>query len=675
MNFKNKSFVLFLILGFAILLFKSSGIYPVVADELVYSQASRLLPISESGIPGYLYLIVYKYTNYCGDGFLNCARILNSLFFVLTAPFIYAITKRVASNATAIIIACLAVIGPINSYTIYFMPEAFYFFSFWVFSWYALRSTSEVSILNWAIVGVLIGISSLIKPHALFLIPAVIFYIFYVNKNDFRFIGITKCILFFLSGVFFAKLILGYMIAGKAGITIFGSSYSAAAVSTATNYSRYLELIKLATENIAGHLLTISAIYGLPLAYAVYEFITATFSKNSITNQQRIAVFLILVLGTLLTIVGLFTASVANSGPYETVTRLHMRYYNFALPLFLVMIATIQSAKVDSLGSRRLRAIIALPIAFAILYAGFTRFKDYRPDFIDAPDLIGFISNPKLFLVLCTLSLFSVCLWAYKQSFGGKSFLYVYAPLLMIGSSYYLNLVLTDHRYPDEYDRAAVVMKKILNPGQLSKLHVVGSDPGLMNLTLFQLDNANTSFSYIPEGAAFDVDQIPKGKEWLLLIGKHEPIGGLTPLNLNGFSLIKASTNLDFKDSTWPGVVQKIQGISFPEPIGVWSVGKEIEIEFSSPLPAQFNLELRAYAFGPNIGKDITLSVGGTRSVFQLAGAPENVMLLVKNPNSSNILQIKIPDPTSPKQIGLNDDDRMLGIALQNIKITPIQAK
>ena len=124
---------------FVALLFRNSGLYPVVADEAIYSKLSRLQPLADATIPGYLYLAIYRLTSICGDEFLGCARILNAIFFVAATPFIYLAARQVCTKTVASIVALLALLGPINSYTAYFMPEAPYFFSFWLLTWFILR--------------------------------------------------------------------------------------------------------------------------------------------------------------------------------------------------------------------------------------------------------------------------------------------------------------------------------------------------------------------------------------------------------------------------------------------------------------------------------------------------------------------------------------------------------
>ncbi len=143
-----------LVLFLVYLVFRNMGLYPTVfADEYSYSMFSRLLPLSESSVPSYIYLKLYSVTNACGDGFLGCAKLINAFLFILAAPFIFLIARRVASETASVVVSLLAVFGPINSYTAYFMPESFYFLSFWVFSWYLLSLTADSRIYKWFFYG------------------------------------------------------------------------------------------------------------------------------------------------------------------------------------------------------------------------------------------------------------------------------------------------------------------------------------------------------------------------------------------------------------------------------------------------------------------------------------------------------------------------------------------
>lgn len=83
LTFSAKLFYALMLGVFIAVLMRNSALYPsVFADEYTYSISSRILPYSQAAISNYLYLLTFRLTNICGDGFLSCARILNLVFFL-----------------------------------------------------------------------------------------------------------------------------------------------------------------------------------------------------------------------------------------------------------------------------------------------------------------------------------------------------------------------------------------------------------------------------------------------------------------------------------------------------------------------------------------------------------------------------------------------------------------
>lgn len=110
------------LLIFVYLVLRSTGLYPLVfADEWAYSSAARLLPAAQAIVPSWLYLWLFGLTSACGNGFLDCARIVNALLFVASAPFLYQLARQVASERVAAVVTVLSLLAPVNSYTAYFM--------------------------------------------------------------------------------------------------------------------------------------------------------------------------------------------------------------------------------------------------------------------------------------------------------------------------------------------------------------------------------------------------------------------------------------------------------------------------------------------------------------------------------------------------------------------------
>ena len=654
------------------LLFRNTGVYPVVfADEYYYSKFSRLLPIKYSIYPDYLYLAIYRLTNICGDGFLNCARTLNVLFFVAAMPFIYLTTRRVSSRQIASLVALLAVLRPVNSYTAWYMPEALYFFSFWLLTWFILRLDNSFDLRSWCVAGILLGLTALVKPHALFLLPAVAIYILYVSRKQAGkwVLQAIRNTIICAASAFAAKFSIGYLLAGKAGATIFGPMYNSIVSQTISNSDRYFELLWLSTKWAKSHIVVICLMFGMPIAFAIKASFDSILSKEETRSGHRIAVYALLVLVDLVLVVSVLTASFGKT------VRLHMRYYDFALPLLLV-IAAYQLSLEQTTNMLKRRAIIAFPIGAAIVYAVYTLLAPYPKTIVDCPELYGFTRHSIVFYVLSSISFFALALWVYSARAGAKIFLYLLMPLAVCFSTYSVNRVFqVERRAPGVFVKAGIITKQYLSHDELSKLVIVGSNTYGLFQSLFYLDNPTASFETIPPGGTYDLSKLPVGKEWILAFGDHSlPENMCYEFSKDGFTLAHAiyTGTVDFSRSSWPCSISTTQGLSFAEPSGTWSSGDVVTLEFSKPLPEKFILHLYASAFGPNVGKEFAAHAGDSAIRFTLAASPEERVLEFSNLKRSKIIKIDVPSPCSPKELGLRPDDRRLGILLRALRIEPL---
>jgi len=682
-------YLTFLSLGigliFLFLLIRNAGLYPsVFADEYTYSKLSRLLPLSESSIPGYLYLKLYSVTNYCGDGFLGCAKIINAFVFILSTPFIYLTARRVADRGVSAIVSFLAVIGPINSYTAYFMPESFYFLSFWVFCWYLLSLSANSEKWHWFIAGVAYAISALIKPHSMFFLPAVFAYISFIFFRDHRLFSKQAGFVAssFLLGALITKFGLSYIFAGSAGLTIFGPLYGSIASSTASGTEKYIQLLLLALESLKGHLLVVGLIYGLPLVLAVAATARTLLVRNDPTNNtgspgaqyEKLAFLSLIIILNLICVVALFTASVANSGPYESPYRLHMRYYNFALPLFYLVAAGALRTVTDE--KRSARYILGGIFAAIGILAVWNNLAPYTPSHVDSPEIRGLHVDHLYFQIVGGLLVSTVALWLVSQRNGLRLYLYFALPLFVVISTYHVGLELNNRLNQDVYDKAGIFTKQFLASEDLSKTVIVGSEAGGLFRSLYYLDNAKASLEIIQRGADYDLAKLPAGKEWILVIGDHEIKGtSFYQIPMSGFALIRASGEniLDFKKAAWPGIIRKVKGLSTPESWGTWSQSDFVVFEFAGSLPSKFEIHLVAHAFGPNVDKEFEVSVGDGATKFSLSASDGQKIIRLENPKGSNVLRFKIPNAVSPKSLGLSGDDRNLGIGFVEMKIVTIE--
>lgn len=658
------------------LIIRSMGLLPVVfADEYTYSRLSRLLPLSEATIPSYLYLGLYRVTSFCGADFLGCARILNALLFSLSIPFIYSIARTVSSRRVAAFVTLLAVAGPVNSYTAYFMPESFYFLGIWVLIWSLIRLDSDSSALHWGLAGLIYGATALIKVHSLFFLPTMLMYLAFVHYRRqqlfrYRFISAVAS---FLIGAAAAKFMGGYMLAGNNGLALFGPFYESHAP---TEYS-YLNLLRLTIESGKGHLLALSLLYGLPIAAAcsvLYGVSVRRDLPQTSTAGFEKATFLALVLIlNLAAVAALFTASIANAGPYETPYRLHIRYYNFALPLFYVIAAGALSSVIAE-RSRHVCYVVGALLACCASWALYTQLSPYIPSFVDNPEIRGLQANTSAYALIGGLVLLSLIIWMFSQRKGAGLYLFLAAPLFIAVSSLEVTREQRNRTVPDAFDRAGFFARDQLSEEARAATMIIGSHPAGVFRTSYYLDDPAALAHIVAPGTEIDPGVIPHDRDWLLIIGDHRLLAeGYHQIHMDGFTLAKKNQHhLSFKDANWPHLINSVKGLSVAEHWGTWSASDEVTFVFTEPLPERFELQLTASAFGPNTGAEFQVTVGTRSYHFSLSESPQTRSLIVENPTGANTMKFIVPHPASPREWHGGDDDRLLGMAFHEMSIRPL---
>jgi phosphoglycerol transferase len=605
----------------------------------------------------------------------------------LSAPFIYSIASHFTSRPVASFIAILSVLAPTNTYTAYYMPESLYFLSFWIFSWYILKLDYRSAYTSWICASLIFAITSLIKPRSLFALPGLTLYFAYLIRQ--RPAKVWAARWFFISATFVSvaigtKLALGFAFAGKAGLTLFGSARSFIPIGStyssipsdvargAWGLERYMELVTLAIVNLAGHLLALSVLFCTVLAAILFSLGKAL-SRNEAGNASlKVSLYAFSFIAPLILLTALYTVSVLGEGPYETPFRLHMRYYNVAFPLLLMVAASQLSTTKERFTFARI--LVAVPVAAAAIYAAVTALAPYTPNFVDSPEIRGLAYRSDTFYMLTAIGLISLLCWIRECRLGSQIFLFVVAPPAFILTSYFSSVELRNRLVPDVFDRAGIFAHQYLE-GSTSHLAVMGSSLAGLFRSLFYVDDPQASLVEIPTGSPADLSRIAGDKEWLLVIGDHaSPAGVQFKLPLNGFSLFRVakSYEIDFTRRSWPGLLSRVQGLSFAESWGTWSDGSKVTLEFQTPLPRSIMLHLKALAFGPNVGQKFTIEIGAEAAEFVLADSPQEIAIPFRTSEASASIVISIPSPISPKELGFGNDSRKLGLGFYRLKVEDI---
>lgn len=111
-----------------------------------------------------------------------------------------------------------------------------------------------------------------------------------------------------------------------------------------------------------------------------------------------------------------------------------------------------------------------------------------------------------------------------------------------------------------------------------------------------------------------------------------------------------------------------------PEPWGIWTQGKVARIELQTALPPRFRLHLDGHPFGPNLGQPILVRAGAqTLPVVFDSDKTQTRTLTFDAPGLAYGIEITLPAPASPAQLGLGPDARQMGLGLVRLRVEPLE--
>lgn len=663
---------------FAWLLTRNLGLNPAIfVDEWYYSRMSRLVPLSEAIVPSYLYLWLFRSTLACGDGFLDCVRVGNALFFVGGGLFFYLIARNVVPRLLAVAVVVAALLAPTNLYTSFFMPEATYYFGFAVLSWVALSPVAWTPLQRALAAGIVIGLMSLVKVHALFLMPALALFLAanaWLDGGQRRQrLALASAVLAPAVGLA-VKFGLGYLLAGEAALDVFGSFYSSNA--SATRSGAGLRLLAPAFVNFRGHLMALAILASLPLAMLLHLLLSRAARQHAGSALNRLQLWTFLMLGSAAGLTVAFTASISAVAPMEGL-RLHLRYYIFVLPLLLILAATplARPAAPVPAGARRSAWLVAAGL-LAVLAFAVWRLPTYAISMTDAPEIIGVGLETGAGRLLVALSAVVLILWARGSRHASTVFLFLAFPLVLFHGTRATDAYLAQLRGGWAADNGGRFAREHVPPAERNEITIAASDGLEIMRAQFHVDAPDTTGLELGPDAPVGENQLPVRKKWLLVIGNHPLPPGVTPWKAGpGYALVRLSpsggrTLGSFAMSQpFGGFVSAAEGLSHAEPWGRWSEAKLVVLHFSQPLPRNALVVMSARAFGPNAALPFTMRVGEAAHSVRIGPSLQDLSLRFSTDGSQRSLAIEVPKPTSPEELGSRGDARTLGIGIADVTV------
>ena len=539
----------------------------ILGDELLYSQNSRLLSPGEWFLPNFLFNWVFSSTNICGYGFYSCGKTINILFLLCFGFVIYASARLVAKSSLSLFIAILTCVGPIAVYASYFTPDMMFYLAMAIVIFIAMQLNLESRWWMWLILGATLAVASLVKPHALFAVPALVAYCVFLalGANQNKIILTLRNAAVVVSSTILLKFAFGFALAGQTGLTLFGSYGNAleSATKSITQNSQIDSQLGGSTSNpistpalglaqqaaasgdfgsmavweLILHLGFLIITFTLPLFIAIRILgkSIAIRDTNSVATKLAFLAISILLMGAIST--AIYTA-VAPSWGEILDYRLMLRYYEYVLP-FLV-ITTLVQLHVSNKANVRQILLSILAVTIAVLAS--SKLTTVVPPLYTDSTLFSGMYFSNISIWIFTIISAGLLLFALKnQEKAGKYWLFGWLPAVTVIVAISTQIGMTGpSSIKGLYTNAAQTTHEILTQAQRDALIVVGNYKNNVQAAQLWIDSKSVQGLWIDRGQNLDVDSLSTEAKYVLIIGEMNVSGSFEVVEKDeSFAILK----------------------------------------------------------------------------------------------------------------------------------------
>lgn len=488
----------------------------VMGDEDVYSTYARFANWNELYTGGYLYSLIYSSVEICGPHFYSCAKALNILFLVMGTSLTFIWSYKLIGVTLGLISAAIVFVSPFSLYSSVFMPETpFYFFiSLAVFFLMArvIREVSRRSLIFWALASAFsMLLASLIKPHAILLLPAfAIVWVYFLDRELtlFRAAAIT-------TGLVSAVLLIRGSIEG-----VFTGGQNFSPLSFYFSFNPFDAAPDAESSVGSGSTRTLDASIaelffnqlGLFVAVMVVAFFAVVPLVLIIMGKRNIRLFgssplsflstmTLLLLGNLSAVAVFFNVYITLMGDDHT-SRVLFRYVEFIVPLLIITLLATLFLPDNGIGGFRPKGFTQIGWALLMfsLLAGLVGFTDGLSTSAADAMFASSLGNSLLWLVIALVGVglaFTVTLGKQGLSrtgkvsaitvlggmavvgvLGGNQFAYAHQPQFIEGYELGQHLI---REYQDPNYEIVVVGEKV---GALGTAKMLGRNPSISYIRL-----------------------------------------------------------------------------------------------------------------------------------------------------------------------------------------------
>jgi hypothetical protein len=597
------------VISFFLLATRFTGInVSVLKDEYIYLLDSHYKDVSEFRLPNELFQFVYSSTKLCGENFYDCARGLNAAFVVGGALFIYFLVKLVTQgNLWLPALAGLATIfGTNGTYAAYFLPEAIFNFVMIGFFLLLIKHGQSNAWQWWVGMGAIFALASLAKPHAFFVLPAVLIYVAIAARwSEGKYLVVVlKRAGLLVGSIFSLNIFLSWLSQRDRPTDVFGTYGGPDRTPVAIVEDSGLQILTELPGTALGQILVMVLTVGLALpiaAIAVFSMFgkvdAETFSKS------KASVLVGLAIANMMAVTAIFEAWI------ELFTWMHTRYYSYLIPLALVVLAEAWARSAP--GKTKLLKFIVIGVFTLISgFAFLTSAQPYGTNWVDAPDFRFHIDNPAIsgFLIVTMLTAGLVYLF-HARSALLVAFVVLFSAYL--GAGQYITSYLFEKNSGDMVsDILARMLREALPQDQIDRTVLVGTSPVELDRALFGTLSGSARAQLVP-GVSSDLSFIQSDDLWLVALGDIQ-LEGLGPVTVNGLGFSMYSLSEGAKITSPAGEeVTFSSPCTLPENTG-WSCGSETSIYWSDEVQGGSVVDIIFEVHGDN--QEVVFALGSSRS-------------------------------------------------------------
>ena len=492
---------------FALALWSISRIWTVLPsimqDEYIYTSQAKNLPFAEQFYSNYLFSLIMGITNTCGDEFYSCTKTINSFFFIGTVLLTFLIALRFLTFRWSVFVASVTALSPIAIPVSYFMPETMYFSMMTLTIWLTLVVSKREKWLFWLVPGLSLGATALVKPHAVFMLPAfVIFAFIYAYKKYVASwpravtAGVSVAV-----GFMVTKFGLGFAFAGLEGLKLFGGYGTPVGALTVVAAA---DEVVVGKEGVARS--------GLEVLVTVASVLK---TKQPIGDVSALFVLVALVTVSMVGVVALFEAYVTASGDDHS-DRLILRYYEFLIPQFVVM-GLLLPRFTDSKRLFRIiqgSIVVAASMFFTIYYP-----PTFDKQYADASTLPGIGDSQNFFVFVGIFVSCAVIFWIVNPERGNLAIgRFIMPAVLVLALVMSQNKLIEINGTPAYFDQAGWGTREYLEDVPGDRIMVVGQTRTEVFTVKFWIDEANIKDLLVVEGSVIAADNVSES-DYVVTLG------------------------------------------------------------------------------------------------------------------------------------------------------------